>query len=756
MKRKILLPLLLCLFITSFYFPVLFQNKLPIPSDIIAGFYPFRELTPPDFVIKNDVIFDPVRQLYPWRYLAINTEKQGHLPLWNPYSFSGSPLLANYQSAALYPFNILLFLVPFSFGWSMLILLEQLLAGIFMYWYLSQLKLTYPSRIIGAIAFAFCGFMTAWLEWGTEVSAAIWLPLLFLSIDKLTVYTATVHKNVRHNVALIWGLVFIFALTCSFLAGNLQNFFYVSVLTGIYFFCRWPYCYRPKKLLILFVFLLLSFLLITIIQWLPTAQYILLSSRSDYQTNGWKTVGWFIPWQNAIQFVAPDFFGNPTAHNYLGTWNYSELIGYIGIFPLLMTFYAMLYRRDKKTLFFGTLLWLSVLFSFPTYLAKLPFILNIPFLSTSQPTRLLYVTDFSLAVLASLGMDFYMRTKTKIKILYPTFVLLLLMVLLWLFVSGGYTLLNVPPENIAVMKRSLYFPTIACIIIYVFLYITLVTKNVRINSFVIALFLALSACDLFRFTKNFDPFVSRAYLYPQTSAISYLQSKTGQFRIMETDSRILPPNFSIMYHLQSLSGYDPLYSKRYGELIATVIRGIPDFHSPFGFYRVVNPTNIHSRLIDFLGVKYVLSLSTIYDPTFIKVFVTGRTRIYQNTKAFPRAFMTYNVHVVPSSTSLITDMYNPRTDLRTSGYVEETLPEELSYTTHFVNRVVITRYQENSIAICVDTTHDGLLVLTDTFYPTWHATVDGNEEKIYRTDFNFRGVIIPAGHHHVLFYDSLL
>jgi len=87
-------------------------------------------------------------------------------------------------------------------------------------------------------------------------------------------------------------------------------------------------------------------------QLIPTLQFIILSAR-NLDLPGWQTnPGWFIPWQNLIQFLAPDFFGNPATLNYYGIWNYGEFIGYIGIFPLIMAFFALFFRRDKKTLFF--------------------------------------------------------------------------------------------------------------------------------------------------------------------------------------------------------------------------------------------------------------------------------------------------------------------------------------------------------------------------------------------------------------------
>src|SRR2546423_82401 len=101
MKRADLL--FICVFIaivTIFFRPFLFQYKLPIPADTIVGLYhPFRDLYakeyPRGIPFKNPLTTDPVRQQYPWRYLAIGLEEKFQLPLWNPYTFAGMPLLAN-------------------------------------------------------------------------------------------------------------------------------------------------------------------------------------------------------------------------------------------------------------------------------------------------------------------------------------------------------------------------------------------------------------------------------------------------------------------------------------------------------------------------------------------------------------------------------------------------------------------------------------------------------------------------------------
>src|SRR5581483_10128480 len=93
--------ILIFAFLVLYFFKPFFLNSLlPIPSDTIVGLYhPYRDLyaqtNPNGLPFKNFLITDPVRQQYPWKNLAIQTEKKGEIPLWNPYNFSGTPLLAN-------------------------------------------------------------------------------------------------------------------------------------------------------------------------------------------------------------------------------------------------------------------------------------------------------------------------------------------------------------------------------------------------------------------------------------------------------------------------------------------------------------------------------------------------------------------------------------------------------------------------------------------------------------------------------------
>ncbi len=749
------LPLLLLSFvILSFFYPFSLFGKLPIPADTIVGLYhPFRDLYakeyPRGIPFKNSLITDPVRQQYPWKFFAILMERYYTLPLWNPYNLAGSPLIANFQSAVFYPLNILLLLPDFNKWWAIFILLQPLLGAIFMYLYLRGINLNHYSCFLGGFTYAFCGFSIAWLEWGTIGHVALWLPLILLSIDKIF------HKS------LLWSLIYIFSITSAFFAGHLQTFFYLFLVSTAYFFARWIQFGYRKKALFLFLILNSCFIILTSVQWLPTLQFILLSARGIDQINFQKE-GWFLPVRHLIQFIAPDFFGNPTTLNYWGVWNYGEFIAYIGILPLIMACFALFYRYDKKTIFFGSIFFISLILALPTWFAKLPFELQIPFINTAPPTRLLFLTDFALSILVALGFDYFIRTRQKGKIIYPLIFILFVFLALWIFVLIPLLQLSqLNAQNINIAKKNLLFPSLIFGMILLTILLSLYIKSIKIKTLFLLILISLTIVDLFRFAYKFTPFTDKGYLYPETN-VTYLSRKlSGYNRIMTTDARILPPNFTIMYYTQSIDGYDPLYLKRYGELIAAMEREAPDVHPPFGFNRILNPHNYNSIIADLLGVKYILSLTDLYSPKLQKIFTEGETRIYENKKAYPRTFFVNNIYASINKQQTINAIFDKNIDLKQTAIVEDWDNQKKVFPNKD-NKSEIIDYRSNEIKIKTSNKEVGFLVLTDSFYPAWHAKIcsatsmNCRETKIYLTDYNFRGIIVPSGVHTVIFYITLL
>jgi hypothetical protein len=60
-------------------------------------------------------------------------------------------------------------------------------------------------------------------------------------------------------------------------------------------------------------------------------------------------------------------------------------------------------------------------------------------------------------------------------------------------------------------------------------------------------------------------------------------------------------------------------------------------------------------------------------------------------------------------------------------------------------------YQSSEVVIRTSSDRNTLLFLADSYYPGWKARVDGQDAKIYRADYLFRAVPVPAGEHEVRF-----
>lgn len=762
MIKKILPVFILIVFVGVFFWQFLFKGLLPIPSDTIVGlYYPFKDAylktNPNGLPFKNFLITDPVRQQIPWKMQAVSAEKLGELPLWNPYNFSGTPLLANFQAGVFYPLNILFFTFSFPLAWSIFILLQPVLAAVFMYLYLKNLQVRREASIFGSITFAFSGFFVSWLTWGNILHTALWLPLILLSIDKILLGPKTQDPRPKSLVLnlksyilrLTWPLTFVFSLTGSFFAGHLQTFFYVVLVSLVYGIVRISRSNNKAKKLLLFLISGFVFIGLILPQLMSSLQFISLSARSIDIANWRTTQGWFIPWENLLQFIAPDFFGNPSTLNYFGVWNYGEFIGYIGIGALIFAVFSF-FRKDKKVLFFGGLLLTALLFSLPTVFAKIPFKFDLPFISTSQPTRLIFIIDFCLSILAALGLDYFLRLQRKTKILHVLVLFSLVFLSIWIGVL--YVFKNNLGDFFIVTRQNLILPTVLFIVNSVLIILALfLTKKKYLITFV-SLIILILFFDLFRFGLKYEPFTEKKYLFPSTEVTNFIKSQPGLFRVMSSDSTIFPPNFSSVYNIQTLDGYDPLYLLRFGELMAAVGREKPDISSPFGFNRIITPHNYLSNMFDLLNVKYVLTFEEIKDPTFKQVFTDKTIRVYENLKVFPRAFFVNNTYLAVTKQDAINALFDVKYSLSSRAIVEGvTDKKNFKNLWSIVGKINFKSYSGNKIVLTTENTGDAFLVLTDSFYPNWHAYIDGKETKIYLTNYNFRGIIVPKGKHAVEF-----
>lgn len=162
-------------------------------------------------------------QHFPLRILTAQVVKSGSWPLWNPYRLSGFPLLADIEVGSLYPLNILFFFLSPVIAFNSFMYLRYLLAGIFTFLYLRSLKVKEVGALFSGIAFMFSGFLVTHLGHVSCQNAAIWLPLIFLSLEKI-------HQKPSFNYLALGVL----ALGLQILAGFPQISVYTAIVILLY------------------------------------------------------------------------------------------------------------------------------------------------------------------------------------------------------------------------------------------------------------------------------------------------------------------------------------------------------------------------------------------------------------------------------------------------------------------------------------------------------------------------------------------
>lgn len=753
-KRRfdfIAIVLFICI-VSIFYYPTILYKKLPVPSDALVGLYhPFRDLyketNPRGVPFKNFLITDPVRQQIPWRKIVIDAWKSRVLPRINPYAFAGVPLDANIQAAPYYPLNILFFIFDFPVAWSILIILQPMLSGIFLYLYLRYHHISIAASGIGALSWAFGGFATAWLTWGTMMHTALWLPLTLLSIDKLSVWMSSpIRSGMTHKRLLPWSMVFIATLIFQFFAGHAQISLYFVFVVIAYGTMRILQTKERKKAMLVFIFLFSLVAMLTVVQWIPFLRFVFESGRVG-AIDSWKTAGWFLPWQNLVQFIAPDFFGNPATLNYWGVWNYGEFIGYIGVIPLLLA--LSVFGRSGLPKFFSAVVFASLFFMLPHALSFLPYQLTIPIVSVLQPTRLMVLVNFSLSVLAAFGFDMFLKGDKK-QLLKSTLGVgvMLALLLTTTFLARVFTSNAVFLQNLEVAKRNLVVPSVFFAGLLFWYFIFQRAGHRVMKRLGLGFFIGVVVLDLFRFGWKFTPFTPIEYFFPKTEIIRFLQQQSKPFRIMSLDDRILPPNVSAYYGIETIEGYDPIAPKLYEIFLSASERGNADTSLPSGFNRIYTAHNIDSPLLPYFNVRYVLSLADINRPFLREVMREGETRVYEYVLGLPRVYLAKSTFISQETgKTLSTLLESPSLDIGIHGGLVQFNNDPLSTS----ESVEIVQYEPHTIRLKVNAIGQRLLVVLNRYDSRWSARIDNyGPYKLFPVNYLFMGMTVNSGIHDVI------
>ncbi|HTM03502.1 MAG TPA: hypothetical protein VL173_08370 [Vicinamibacterales bacterium] len=356
-------------------------------------------------VTLRTLLFGRVAQLpgtdssiyYAWEVYTRAALAAGRLPHWNPFSYAGSPHLADTETTVLYPLAMALRWIPAVRYMSWMPALHMWIGGMGSAYLARQLGLRWEAAAAAAVAGALGGSMPAWLYNGHVplLYVASWLPwvlaLMILSARRPTVWPH-------------WALVCVLVL--QFLAGYLQGNIYIAGAAVLYalWFLAWPPpgisgWARTRLLGQLSIAGVLAAGLAAFQLW-PTLLAVAEAGRTQgLPAEAAMRYSW--SFADLVRFFRP-FAGldSPTPFRYLG-----DHTVYVGWVLTILAPIALVDRRHRRVAaFFAVLGLLALGFAvgdaLPLY--RLHYWL---FPGLRIPGRLLFLVTLSTAMLGAIGLD---------------------------------------------------------------------------------------------------------------------------------------------------------------------------------------------------------------------------------------------------------------------------------------------------------------------------------------------------------------
>jgi hypothetical protein len=125
--------------------------------------------------------------------------------------------------------------------------------------------------------------------------------------------------------------------------------------------------------------------------------------------------------------------------------------------------------------------------------------------------------------------------------------------------------------------------------------------------------------------------------------------------------------------------------------------------------------------------------------------------VYRRTGAPGRAWLAHGLIPAAGASEAVELMANPGFDPRTAAIMEGNTPERAPERTNSQETVEAVEMAPERQTYRVNAGKLAALVVADSYYPGWHAIVDGYPAQIDRVNGIFRGVLLDAGRHAVTF-----
>lgn len=740
-KRPVLLAsIIIAVLVAVIFYAPIFQGKVFVSGDSLA----------------------PAAAVKP---LAKHFWETFEYPTWSPYIFAGMPSVGSVMYTPFgyfpyIPFEILNQAVDVNF--LLIHILHFLATGIFMFIFCRSKDLDFFPSLFGAIAWTFAPFLIVMetVGHGSQLMTTAYIPIVFWAIDKLF------EKQNFYYLALSSLLV-----GMQFQRSHPQISYYTLLLVGLYFLFKVVYNFKDKKeptesakMLGFLAGAVLIGLGLAAMIYLPIHEYTPYSIRGISDGSGGSggagfeyATQWSLHPKEMITFLVPSFFGFG-GQTYWGFMPFTDYPNYVGIGTVLLAIFTLVYKRERITVFFWTVVILAFVISWGKEAPILykPLYDILPYFNKFRvPAMIMVLVQFGLAFLAAKGIqNIFEIAKLKendksLADLSKKFMFVgggLLAVFVIILVSqseitDSYNIYNSTkgiPQQYYKQVNSQRWDLLSndLTLGFMFLIASFGLGFAAMKKSISPMILGIGLCvvlviDVFRLGFDLqDPKPSKSienYLKP-TADVNFLKKDKSAYRILPLGRSIQNSNVWAAHEISTILGYHPAKVGRYQKALDKI-------------------TLQNRSFLNMLNVKYfVVEGQKGQFPGTKEVFSAGQRTVYENTLALPRAFFVKSYETVKEEGETFRKMsvFDPNQ----LAFVEGNPNFQIA--PNFNGQVKSIKTSLHSLEVETESNSDGLLVLSEIgFEPGWKAYIDGNETEIFPTNYVLQSVKVPAGSHKV-------
>jgi len=710
---------------------------------IIITFYP---IFLGHFYAVGDMrdVFIPLESFFRQEILSLR------LPAWNPNIAWGYPVIASAQIGFFYPPLLILRLLPLWLYLPLILVGHFLALGLGTFFFFRALKLTPAAAYLGSLSFTLGSFIVQHLTHLNIIITAAWFPWQLFLIHALAA-KKKINLGDTARLALIFGL--------PFLAGQLQIPTMMAIVSSAYFlYLRWPHRQTPFQPVAILLAVALGAMLVSSAQTLPTLELVMQSSRGPAgDFNIIQANQHSFPLYSLPTLIFPHFYGNDST--YWGARLQIEYGIFIGTIPLILALWTLLNRSPKlkiqnpkqaqssksKNLTFG-LCYLD----FFTWLLIISFLLALGSLSPfrliglepslwvfSAPARWLLFTTFALSLFAAQGFDRLPGHYRSFRRLATTAAVTVIVIA----ALGTITLFAANEARLQSLARGLFWGSLNRPEAYYTDKFNSLIKSARASSVSLAapatylpvillaatpllvtrkrgrsVILAVTTVELVIIAATTNPSIPWTQALDQPDTISGLPSSvlSGQARLFS----IQQPGDTGQYFTNPETRANSARREEYRQLL------LPLSHSLFNVPGVAWPASLNLA-----GHADQLDQIRAPDTYWIK----DQSRAEQ----FNLGAILVPASLAPAGSSL------PHHTVGGINIYQLTPAPRADSSGPAVYQSISPSHTKITVAAPTDTT----LIVRDSFYPGWRASVDGRPVPITRTDSIFRKLDLPAGQH---------